>query len=273
MKIRYAWKALLIANVASLAMAGGATTEEMAAGGMLMPLATTSPLLLEKESESPLAFCYHTGWASKYVSEGVDSFGKGGIWEFSPEISYKEFTFTTWYGLSDSINASELKLIGNYYIHLSDSLTLVPSYEHAYASPGNGYSDTPALGVAYHVNDWLTVGADIQWDVADGRWRGYYDGYAEASFELTDRIQVCFMALYAFNDGYLGEDIGHGSNTIDYSLTLTANITDNLSCSCCVNYSQALTVLRQGKSYDEESGFSTRYGNEFWVGTYLQYEF
>lgn len=263
----------LIAAFACAASAHAVTTEQIAAGGMPVPIAGQTSALLEPDSGSGLGFCFRTGWASKYISEGIDSFGEGGIWEFSPEIAWGDFTFTTWYGLSDSINASELKLIGSYNFHLTDSLTLTPSFEHAFANPGNDYSDTPALGLSYSVNEWLTVGSDIQWDVKDSRWRGYYDGYAEASFDLTERLNVCFLVLYAFNDGYLGEEIGHGSNTLDYSLTLSYHLTDNLSCSCSLNYSQALTVLRQGRSYDEETGVTTRYGNEFWVGTYLQYEF
>lgn len=220
------------------------------------------------DEESLVSFALQTGWASKYISEGVDAFGEGGLWEFNAEIAIENFIFTTWYGLSDSINAAELKLIGSYDIEWN-SFTLTPSYEHSFAYPGAEDGDTPAIGLTYEFPDtgWV-VGADIQWAVDGSMWRGYYDLFIEKSWDVTEDFNVAASILYAFNDGYLGEEVGHGSNTIDYSLTGAYQFLPGWSIIASVNYSQALTVLRQA-----ERMHGGKFGDEFWVGTYIHFEF
>lgn len=226
-------------------------------------MATEFPL--QREEKPLLSFAFHSGWASKYISEGVDAFGEGGIWEFNPEIHMGDFTFSSWYGISDSINAAELKLIGSYDFKWNH-FTFTPSYEHSFAYPGAEDGDTPAFGLTYEIPETgITIGADIQWAVNSGTWRGYYDTFVEKSWELTDNLIVSTSVLYAFNDGYLGEEVGHGSNTLDYSLECEYQFYHGCSFRCSFNYSQALTVLKQAERRNE-----SKFGDEFWVGTYLQ---
>ncbi len=265
MRIKYTSIGLAFAVIALIGSTHAAQAPaEFAASGANIPLV----LQYEQAPESSFELGLQTGWASKYISEGVDSFGEGGIWEFNPELMYQGFALSLWYGVSDSINASELKIMGSYEFKLTDQLSLIPSFEHAVASPGREEAETPAVGLAYEALPWLTVGGDVQWDVRVGRWNGYYDVFVEVSHDLCDRVTVAAMALYAFNDGFLGEGVSHGSNTLDYSVRAEVKLTERLLCSCSLNYSQALTALKQASS--AENG---RLGDEFWVGTYLHYHF
>lgn len=229
--------------------------------------------LPSEEKEPDLQAAFQAGWSSKYISEGIDAFGTGGVWEFNPEIKYKDITFLIWYGLSDSINASELKLLLSYDYHITDKITLTPSYEHAFAYPGNIETDTPALGISYALNDWLTTGVDMQADATNNAWKGYYDVYMEYSWALNESITLTACVLYAFNDGYLGPDVTHGPNTLDYSLSANIKITDDFCYVCSANYSQSLSALRQSPLYDEETGQKTHLGNELWFGSYFHYQF
>lgn len=248
---------LLLAGFCSVNAATELSLQDPAAG--FKPQEVNEPLM---------SFAFQTGWASKYISEGVDAFGEGGVWEFNPEISISNFTFSPWYGLSDSINAAELKLIGSYNIEWHN-FTLTPSYEHSFAYPGAEDGDTPAIGLTYEIPDTgIVLGADIQWAVDGGTWRGYYDFFVEKTWEITGDLVVTGSILYAFNDGYLGEEVGHGSNTMDYCLECAYLFHPGCSFVCSVNYSQALTVLRQAERINE-----SKFGDEFWVGTYLHFEF
>lgn len=250
----------------------GADLQELAARGMSDHLAGLH-FLNEKKEPSDFGIAFETGWSSKYISEGVDVFGEGGVWEISPEIVYKNFSFNTWYGLSDTINASETKFILSYDCNIGGRLCLTPSYEWAIASPGRAVGYTPALGLSYAINDWLNIGGDIQSDAGDHCWRSYYDLYVEGSWKLSRRLTLDASVLYGFNDGYLGSSVGHGSNTLDYSIRLNLQCTERICFVFSVNYSQALTVLRQASSNDDETDVATQWGDEFWVGSYLTYEF
>lgn len=223
---------------------------------------------LKQDEESLFSAALSAGWDSKYISEGVDAFGEGGIWTFAAEIGIGNFTFAPWYGISDKINAAELKLVGSYDIEIYD-FTLTPSWEHAFAYPGADDSDTPAIGLTYEIPDTgIVIGADIQWDADGSTWRGYYDCFIEKTWEINDNFNVAASILYAFNDGYLGEEVGHGSNTIDYSVAAAYQYCPGCSVQFSVNYSQALTVLRQAERLHE-----TKFGDEFWCGASLHFEF
>lgn len=250
----------------------GADLEELASRGLLVP---TEGLHAVSENEDASAFemALDAGWSSKHMSEGVDVFGEGGIWVLCPRMTYKDFSFYIWHGGSDSINASETDFVLSYAWNIGDRFTVTPAFEWARYSPGSVWAYTPAVTLNYQVNDWLDVGAYVESDAGDNRWRSYYDVYVQGSWELSKRITLNASILYGFNDGYLGSSVAHGSNTIDYSLSVNFQCTERISYVLSVNYSQALTVLRQATRYEQSIGSSKKWGDEFWVGTYLTYEF
>lgn len=237
----------------------------------LIPEVTDIPL--ETESNQDWEFALQVGWSSKYISEGIDVFDGGGVWEIAPEIRYKEFSFLTWYGLSDKYkNTSELKFIGTYDFALSDQWMISPSYEHCIAQPGTESTDVIALTLCYEANDWLTFGTDIQSDIT-GKHGEYFDVFCELQFPLWEGTTGTLCCLYAWNEGFLGEGYLRGSNTLDYTFSIETELTENLTQIISINYSQALTALQHFRGNEDDETLGKKLGNEFWCGYYLRYSF
>lgn len=214
----------------------------------------------KKEESSPWAGCLQGGWASKYVSEGIDNWEKGGLWMVNPELRYENFTFSPWYGVSDSYNAKELQLVASYDF-IIDALTISPFYEHDFVYPEDENASNPGISASYQWNDRYCSGVNAQWLAAHGKAKGYYELWTEAHFELHEDWELTLTVLYGFNEGYV-EDVNYGSNTMDYAAELIWQCSDKISFSGSVHYSQALTVLK-----------AADLGNEFWFGLNVHYFF
>lgn len=232
------------------------------------------PLLPESsELTEPLPsgweFSLQLGYSSRYISEGIDVFGSGGIWELAPELRYKDLSLLVWYGLSDRLkNTEELKFITSYEFRPFAQWVLTPSFEHCIGRPDHVITDTAALTLCYEATSWMIWGVDAQYDVTD-KPRGYYDAFCECNFEISERTQATLCLLYAWNDGYLGDGFHRGSNTLNYSLTLETKLTENLSQIAVIQYGQALTALRHTPRTDD----GKTYGNVWSCGLYLRYSF
>ena len=227
----------------------------------------------DTEQKPPLSLLVELGWESAYVSEGLKAFESGGIYVFQTEAHFHGLILSVWHGQSDRQKLSESKFLLGYEYNFLENFTLTPSYEYALTSPDHVGAHTPALNLSYALTDTYTLGMDCQWDAQKVNWRAYYDLYVEGSWELTEKLSLSLSLLYAYNDGFLREGFAHGSNSLDYSATLNYQLDESWCFVVSLNYSQALTSLRQGSGVDEETGIKTTLGDVFWIGTHLHYEF
>lgn len=63
--------------------------------------------------------------------------------------------------------------------------------------------------------------------------------------EIADCVRVDAIVRYGYNGGYVGPVVHHGSNALDYNLSVTFRATGRLTVELFTNYSQALTVVKQ----------------------------
>ena len=75
-------------------------------------------------------------------------------------------------------------------------------------------------------------------------------------------VRVDAVVRYGYNGGYVGPVVHHGSNALDYNLSVTFRATGRLTVELFTNYSQALTVVKQ-------KGL----GDDFYYGVNLKYTF
>lgn len=214
----------------------------------------------ESERERP-ELCLKSGWASKYVSEGVDNWDGDGLWIINPELSWQGFTFSPWYGVSDSHNVKELQLVLSYDWTLWEHLTVSPFYEHDFVYPGGEDAANPGITLSWHFDDHYCAGVNAQWLAAHGDARGYYEGWVEAHYSLYENVELTCTVVCGFNEGYLC-DTAYGANTMDYSVELGWQALESVYLGGSVNYSQALASLRQ-------AGL----GDEFWYSFNVHYSF
>lgn len=219
------------------------------------------PLSLAGSADEQVYFRFRTGWASKYECEGIDLWD-GSLCLFVPEIQYQEWVGKVWYGFStENRNHAELKYRLDYVKELGN-WTLMPWYEHSFVFPGDKGIPRPGVKVTYHYSPRLFGGADLYWQYNNHTFRGYYAVFAGIHEELSDCVRLDAVVRYGYNGGYVGPAVHHGSNAMDYNLSLNFRISECLSVELFTNYSQALTVLRQ-----------KRLGDDFYYGINLKYTF
>lgn len=211
-------------------------------------------------AEDPLVYSLTAGWTSKYVTEGIDCLPGSSIWEVAPSVAYKNWTLSGWYASGVSENYEELDMVLSHAFELGD-WTITPWYEHQFYFSTDDNVANPAVTVAYALNDWLTLGSDLQWKVEHQRMEGYYDVFAQAEWNPFENATIAALVRYGYNSGY-NVSVDDGANCIDYSLKATYQWTENLSFSALVSFSQAASVLKR-----------TDLGDEFAYGFYVNMSF
>lgn len=221
---------------------------------------TARTSLTAPQSEPLLTGNIQAGWASKYVTEGINCLQDGGIYVVNPTVTCKDFSLTAWYASGDTQNYDELDLVLSYTWNVG-KWTITPWYEHQFYFTSDDNVANPALTIGYAVTDWFSVGGDIQEKVEDGTMNGYFDLWISGTWEVNDHLALGSKILVGYNEGY-NHDTGLGMNTIDYSATATWKLCENLALIGSVNYSEALSVLRR-----------VNLGDDFWVGVQISYSF
>ena len=138
----------------------------------------------------------------------------------------------------------------------------MPWYEHSFVFPGDKGIPRPGLKTTYHFSDRWFGGADLYWQYNNHTFRGYYAVFVGMHEEIADCVRVDAVVRYGYNGGYVGPVVHHGSNALDYNLSVTFRATGRLTVELFTNYSQALTVVKQ-------KGL----GDDFYYGVNLKYTF
>lgn len=147
----------------------------------------------------------HTGWESRYFSEGRDALAGKSLWNSSLELGYDHFSGGVWYGRSSDHRYDELQyslaitqeIRGLRFYAGYTYLVFQKDYESDDEwSVGISYVDLPfSIGTtldAYYSND--ATGTFIEWN----NFR---------NFEITEEISLYLSGSLGWNEGYVSE--GH----------------------------------------------------------------
>ena len=179
----------------------------------------------------------HTGWDSRYFSEGRDNLNGDSLWAGSIEIGWKGLAGGAWYGRSPDQDYDELQLSLAFTGHAGD-LAFHAGYTHL-RFPLDGAHDHE-------------IGAGIEWTglplqlalTADAYYSFDAGGcFTEMSvtreFEITDRLSLDLSSVFGLNSGYVSD--GHdGANHLALRLAARHAITDSVSVVAHTAYSWAL---------------------------------
>ncbi len=114
--MRWVYAVLLLIAVSGWAVGAEAEETGAAAEEMVTPADPQTSVLANAE----------TGWASRYVSEGVNWLDEGGLATMEGSLSAGPLTVGTWWGLGDSIDYQESNLFMVYGLEFS-SLAPAPA--------------------------------------------------------------------------------------------------------------------------------------------------
>jgi hypothetical protein len=177
------------------------------------------------------SFAFEAGWASRYISEGRETFGNSGIFSALAGVSFNPLAFELWHGASDSsadreFEASLFYSIPDLPVEAVLGLTYLTDLRGGDKDwdLSLGLSDELLLGIQWH--------ADFTYAVNERG--GYLEAGLTRDFQLGDFLIMGGSHLGA-NLGYVPD--GHdGFDHWALQLEISRHIRQNLSVSYAVSY-------------------------------------
>lgn len=218
------------------------------------PAATTgistpsAPLMALNEKQ--WTFACSAGWTSRYISEGIDCAPGTSIWEVVPSATWNNATtLSAWYasGVENAYDEVDIVLSHTF---TAGKWSVTPWYEHQFYMTPNETIANPAVTIARDIADGVSLGFDAQWKLEHKNIEGYYDVFLQGEWQPSSSWSIASMIRFGYNSGY-NVSVDDGANCIDYSVKITWQISEHVSLSASVLYSQAATVLRRVELGDE----------------------
>jgi hypothetical protein len=179
-------------------------------------------------------FHIHTGWESRYFSEGRDALDGDSIWASSFEFGLEHLAAGFWYGKSPDQSYDELQLSLALTQTFGDFETYI-GYTH-YIFPFDGSHDNEiGTGIT-----WTGLPAEIEIS-ADIYHSFDADGYfaelsASREFEISQSFNIIPSSIFGINQGYVSD--GHdGANHFALQIACSYNLTESVSLVAHTTYS------------------------------------
>lgn len=179
-------------------------------------------------SEEEFSGHFHTGWESRYFSEGRDALDGDTLWVGSVEFGWQNFTSGVWYGRSPDQDYDELQLnvafaesIGDFefYAGLTHLRTPFDGLDDNEVGAGFGWT-----GLPHEIE--LTADAYYSFGVEGSFW----EFALNRSWLVSDEFSLQLSGIFGVNQGYVSD--GHdGANHFalrlgsEYALTESVAIT------------------------------------------------
>lgn len=179
----------------------------------------------------------HTGWESRYFSEGRDSLDGDSLWATSFELGRDRFSGGVWYGTSPDQSYDELQLMLGLTEVIGDFEFYV-AYTHLQFPSSDLHDNEIGMGASWS-------GLPLSLEVAAD---AYYSFDAEGSFwelalnhemVISDRLSLIDSVVFGVNQGYIPD--GHdGANHFALRIGTIYVITKSLSVTAHTAYNWAL---------------------------------
>ena len=179
----------------------------------------------------------HTGWESRYFSEGRDSLDGDSLQTSSVEVGWEHVSVGIWYGRSPDQTYDELQLAFALTQSIGD-FELYVGYTHLQFPSAGTHDDEIGVGFAWPglpMEFELAADAYYSFD-ADGV---FVEFSATREIEITNRLSLGISGIFGLNQGYVAD--GHdGANHLAARLGAQYAITDSVSLTAHTTYSWAL---------------------------------
>jgi len=168
----------------------------------------------------------HTGWDSRYFSEGRDALDGDSLWASSIELGWNHLAGGLWYGRSPDRNYDELQLSLALTGHAAD-FEFYGGYTHLRFPFDDSHDHEIGAGFTWS-------GLPLQCGLGVDAYYSFEAGglFSEMSvtreFEITDRLSFDLSASFGLNLGYVSD--GHdGANHVALRLGAAYALTDSVS--------------------------------------------
>ena len=179
----------------------------------------------------------HTGWESRYFSEGRDSLDRDSLWTNSFELGWNHLSGGIWYGDSPEQDYDELQLTFALTENIADFEFYI-AYTHLRFPFDGSHDNEIGMGSSWSGLPWkLEVGADA-----------YYSFDAEGSFwelilsrevVISNGLKLDVSGIFGVNQGYVPD--GHdGANHLALRTGAELAITESFAITAHATYSWEL---------------------------------
>jgi hypothetical protein len=208
-------------------------------------------------------FHIHTGWESRYFSEGRDALDGDSLWASSFEFGFEHLAAGLWYGNSPEQSYDELQLSVALTQTFGDFEAYI-GYTHFIFPFDGSHDDEIGTGITW---TGLPAGIELSADIYHSFDANGY--FAELStsreFEITEPFSVSLSSIFGINQGYVSD--GHdGANHFALQFGYEYALTESLSFIAHTTYSWAIDKKSTAPGDDLLDDF-------FHCGAGLQWDF
>lgn len=181
------------------------------------------------------SFAFEAGWASRYLSEGRETFGNSGIFSALVGVSFNPLAFELWHGASDSSSDREFEASIYYSI---PELPVETTLGLTYLTDLNGGDKDWDLSLGLRDELLLGIMWHTEFSYAINEPGGYLEAGLTREFQLGD-FQVNVGSHLGANLNYVSD--GHdGFDHWALQLAVSNHIRQNLSVTYALSYFTAI---------------------------------
>jgi hypothetical protein len=168
----------------------------------------------------------HTGWESRYFSEGRDALDGNSLWTGTVELGYDHFSGGVWYGRSSNHKYDEWK----YSLALtqeSDAFEFYLGYTYLDFSKDHDSDSEWSAGISYAELPFaLETSLDGSYSTdAEGT---FFEWATGREFNLSETLQLSLSGILGWNEGYVSD--GHdGLNFFALRTGAKVNLSEKFS--------------------------------------------
>jgi len=202
--------------------------------------------------ESKIGYSSVLMWESKYISEGRDNLGDGGMGSVEGVAGYEGFSAGVWYALADTVSYDELNLFMEYGFELAD-FEFYCGYTRLEFLKDDEYDNEISAGVACTALSWLIPAVDYVYstEAQGGDGGSFVEASLTVPIEMLDgKLLLGPYILEGFDMGY-ASDHYDGFNNFQFGSCAHYKITETLEFMGTVNHSIANQDVRKDKGGDE----------------------
>ena len=178
-----------------------------------------------QQPDNEQALSVGVAWESKYVAEGRDKLGDGGIYTFDPSLAVSGFIFGAWLGSDDTVSYQELKLSAEYG-HTVASFDLYAGYTRVKFLRTDEGDNEFSAGAAYNELPWLVPAIDYVYST-DAK-----AAFVEVSLRsdillLEERLTLFPYVTQAIDYGFATQE-HDGANNLQFGLKAKFALNKNM---------------------------------------------
>ncbi|MCE9680395.1 hypothetical protein LZP69_14650 [Shewanella sp. AS1] len=206
--------------------------------------------ILTEPAPAETAWVFDLGWDSKYMSQGRDLIGEGGITWATAVYEYENLAVFASLGRGDSTAYIEWDLGIEYGLDLTDNLEATLGLMHIHCFGDDDFRDNElSASLRYTQYEWFTPSVTYIYSTEAAGYR--VNASIHSSWDLTETLSVTPYVTQGFDFQYSSEE-HNGPNHFQFGVEAEYQLQENLSLSAQISHSIAQEDIKQQYGHQED---------------------